>query len=47
MVKDGWRTTPRGALAYLEFLEGLGHQLTPIEEVMVRGRIADQVFDLD
>jgi ParB family chromosome partitioning protein len=47
MVKDGWRTTPRGALAYLEFLEGLGHQLTPIEEVMVRRRIADQVFDLD
>ncbi|MFZ2174956.1 MAG: ParB N-terminal domain-containing protein [Rhodococcus sp. (in: high G+C Gram-positive bacteria)] len=47
MVKDGWRSKPRGGEAYLGFLEELGHQLTPIEEIMVGRRVPDQVFDLD
>ncbi|WP_016885130.1 MULTISPECIES: ParB/RepB/Spo0J family partition protein [unclassified Rhodococcus (in: high G+C Gram-positive bacteria)] len=47
IVKDSWRSRRRGTDAYLEYLEGMGHPLTPIEEIMVGRRTPDQVFDLD
>jgi ParB family chromosome partitioning protein len=47
IVKDSWRSRRRGTDAYLEYLESMGHSLTPIEEIMVGRRQPDQVFDLD
>ncbi|WP_072691443.1 ParB/RepB/Spo0J family partition protein [Rhodococcus marinonascens] len=46
MVKDAWRSHPRGTDHYLAFLAECGHTLTPVEEVAAGQSIADQI-DID
>lgn len=43
MVKDAWRSRPKGTARYLEFLAANDHSLTPIEEVAAGARTAEQV----
>lgn len=46
MVKDAWRTRPRGAVSYLEFLASNGHDLTDVEKA-IAGHIQPESIDLD
>ena len=45
IYKDAWRYPERPAARYLQFLQSLGHQLSPIEEVVTGDRTVDTVSD--
>ncbi|NKS04661.1 hypothetical protein GS528_27745 [Rhodococcus hoagii] len=46
MVKDAWRTRPRGATAYLELLAANGYELSDVEKA-IAAHIKPETISLD